>query len=139
MLSDNFSAKLGGGYTILQVFPFSFAEFYQFTETGYATKNVEKYLLAGGMPEVLKVHDEEQRVQLISDIINSTVEHDIVSRYNPSNPNLTKCSVPLQKNNVDNKTRFSCQEGYCLCSWVLQYVVLQLKPVHNSPFSNYPH
>ena len=88
MLSDDFSAKLGGRYTTLQVFPFSFAEFCQFTETGYATNNVEKYLLAGGMPEVLKVHDEEQRMQLISDIINSTVKHDIVSRYNPSNPGL---------------------------------------------------
>ena len=88
MLSDDFSAKLGGRYTTLQVFPFSFAEFCQFTETGYATNNVEKYLLAGGMPEVLKVRDEEQRMQLISDIINSTVKHDIVSRYNPSNPGL---------------------------------------------------
>jgi predicted AAA+ superfamily ATPase len=88
MLSDDFSAKLGGRYTTLQVFPFSFAEFCQFAETGYTTNNVEKYLLAGGMPEVLKVHDEEQRIQLISDIINSTVKHDIISRYNPSNPGL---------------------------------------------------
>ncbi len=88
MLSDDFSAKLGGRYTTLQVFPFSFAEFCQFTETEYATNNVEKYLLAGGMPEVLKVHNEEQKMQLISDIINSTVKHDIVSRYNPSNPGL---------------------------------------------------
>jgi len=88
MLSDDFSTKLGGRYTTLQVFPFSFAEFCQFTETGYAANNIEKYLLAGGMPEVLKVYDEEQRMQLISDIINSTVKHDIVSRYNPSNPGL---------------------------------------------------
>lgn len=88
MLSDDFSEKLGGRYTTLQVFPFSFSEFCQFTETEYATGNVENYLLAGGMPEVLKVHDEEPRIQLISDIINSTVKHDIVSCYNPSNPGL---------------------------------------------------
>ena len=30
-------------------------------------------------------------------------------------PNLPKCPIPRQKNNVDNKTRFSYQEGYCLC------------------------
>jgi predicted AAA+ superfamily ATPase len=88
MLSHDFSAKLGGRYTTLQVFPFSFAEFCRFTETKYKASNIEKYLLSGGMPEVLKVHDEEQRIQLISDIINSTVKHDIVSRYNPSNPGL---------------------------------------------------
>ncbi|MEE8398181.1 MAG: ATP-binding protein, partial [Desulfobacterales bacterium] len=88
MLSGDFSAKLGGRYTTLQVFPFSFSEFCQFTQTEYTKKNVENYLIAGGMPEVLKVHDEEQRIQLISDIINSTVKNDIISRYNPSNPGL---------------------------------------------------
>jgi len=30
-------------------------------------------------------------------------------------PNLPKCSIPRQKNNVDSKARFSYQEGYCLC------------------------
>ncbi len=88
MLSDDFSAELGGRYTTLQVFPFSFTEFCRFTETEYTLKNIEKYLLEGGMPEVLKVDAEEQRMQLISDIINSTVKNDIVSRYNPSNPGL---------------------------------------------------
>ncbi|MBI9083485.1 MAG: ATP-binding protein [Desulfobacterales bacterium] len=88
MLSDDFSTKLGGRYTTVHVFPFSFAEFCQFTDTEYATSSIDKYLLSGGMPEVLKVNDEEQRTQLISDIINSTVNHDIVSRYNPSNPGL---------------------------------------------------
>jgi len=88
MLSDELSEKLGGRYTTLQVFPFSFAEFCQFNEIEYVTNNIERYLLEGGMPEVLKVQNEEQKMQLISDIINSTVKHDIVSRYNPSNPGL---------------------------------------------------
>ena len=70
------------------MFSRSLFRFCQFTETEYATGNVENYLVAGGMPEVLKVHNEEQRIQLISDVINSTVKHDIVSRYNPSNPGL---------------------------------------------------
>jgi hypothetical protein len=30
-------------------------------------------------------------------------------------PNLPKCSIPAQKIDIDNKTRFSYQEGYCLC------------------------
>jgi hypothetical protein len=31
-----------------------------------------------------------------------------------SRPNLPKFSIPRQKNNVDNKTRFSYQESLCL-------------------------
>jgi len=45
----------------------------------------------------------------------------------------------VKKNNVDNKTHFSYQKGYCLYSWALQYVVLRINPIHNSPFSIYPH
>ncbi|MFH2132257.1 MAG: ATP-binding protein [bacterium] len=88
MLSEDFTTRLGGRYTALNVFPFSFAEFCRFTKAEYNSRSIEKYLLSGGMPEVLKVHDEEQRSQLISDIINSTVKNDIVLRYNPSNPEL---------------------------------------------------
>jgi hypothetical protein len=30
-------------------------------------------------------------------------------------PNLPKCPIPHQKNNVDNKAHFSYQQGYYLC------------------------
>ncbi len=88
MLSDDFTSRLGGRYTTLHVFPFSYAEFCKFLALEFNSGNIEKYLLLGGMPEVLKAHDEEQRSQLIADIINSTVKNDIVLRYNPSNPEL---------------------------------------------------
>jgi uncharacterized protein len=88
MLSEELSTRLGGRYTTLQVFPFSFAEYCRFQNLDYSLPHVESYLLEGGMPEVLKTRDEDQRAQLITDIINSTVKHDIVTRYNPSNPRL---------------------------------------------------
>lgn len=88
MLTEDFSSKLGGRYTTLQVFPFSFAEFCGFKNLSYEMNHLETYLNQGGMPEVLKIEDEEQRFQLISDIMNSTVKNDIILRYNPSNPGL---------------------------------------------------
>ncbi|MBF0452405.1 MAG: ATP-binding protein [Candidatus Magnetomorum sp.] len=88
MLTEDLSAKLGGRYTTLQVFPFSFAEFCRFNHISHDMIHLEKYLREGGMPEVLKINDEEQRLQLISDIMNSTVKNDIILRYNPSNPGL---------------------------------------------------
>jgi len=72
----------------LQVFPFSFSEYCQFVEVEPSLEQVEPYLCTGGMPEVLKVQEAELQQQLISDIINSTVTHDIIARYNPSNPKL---------------------------------------------------
>ncbi len=116
MISHDFSAKLGGRYTTIHVFPFSFAEFCQFSGIEYATKNVEEYLLAGGMPEVLKVHNEEQKMQLISDIINSTVKHDIVERYNPSNPGLLYALI-----------------DYCRISFSLE---LSIKSISNAVLQN---
>ncbi len=88
ILSEELSTKLGGRYTTLQVFPFSFSEYCQFVGVEPSLQQVEPYLNTGGMPEVLKIQGAEQRQQLISDIINSTISHDIVARYNPSNPKL---------------------------------------------------
>jgi len=88
MLTEDFSSKLGGRYTTVQVYPFSFEEFCRFKNISYEINNLEQYLREGGMPEVLKIDDEEQRIQLASDIMNSTVKNDIILRYNPSNPGL---------------------------------------------------
>ena len=88
MLTADFAGRLGGRITTLQVFPFSFEEFCRFENTERTTDSIHRYLSQGGMPEVLKVQEEEQRSRLISDIVNSTVKHDIISRYNPSNPDL---------------------------------------------------
>ena len=74
MLSDDFSAKLGGRYTTLQVFPFSFAEFCKFTGSGYATSSVEKYLLAGGMPEVLKRYFKDHDLLESQNIQNALIQ-----------------------------------------------------------------
>ena len=111
MLSEDLSTRLGGRYTILQIFPFSFAEYCEFTGVEYSLAQIEHYLSMGGMPEVLKTDNEDQRLQLISDIINSTVKHDIIARYNPSNPQLlyalidfcrTSFSQELSIKNIEN-------------------------------------
>ncbi len=44
-------------------------------------------------------------------------------------------AAPRQKINLDNKNRFDYSGMYSLFKWVLQYVGVQLIPVHNCPFS----
>ncbi|UAA39334.1 ATP-binding protein [Paraneptunicella aestuarii] len=88
MLSEELAHSLGGRYTTLQIFPFSFDEFCRYKQLPSTLNNFETYLNTGGMPEVINTPDTEQRTTLISDIINSTVKHDIIARYNPSNPKL---------------------------------------------------
>ena len=86
LLSKDLSAKLGGRYTILQIYPFSFAEYCRFMQKPYTIESVEGYLHEGGLPEILKIAAVDQRNQLIADIINSIIKNDIIQRYNPSNP-----------------------------------------------------
>ncbi len=44
-------------------------------------------------------------------------------------------AAPRQKINLDNKNRFDYSGMHSLFKWVLQYVGVQLIPVHNCPFS----
>lgn len=103
MLSHDLTKKLGGRYITMQAFPFSFAEYCQFKNVAYALTEIEHYLYAGGMPEVLKTNDDEQRSQLISDIIDSTVTYDIIARYNPSNPRLLYALIDFCRNSFSQE------------------------------------
>lgn len=86
LLSKDLSTKLGGRFTSLPIFPFSWSEYCRFTNQDLNLKSIESYLFAGGLPEVLKLKNSELAAQLVGDIVNSIVKNDIVERYNPSNP-----------------------------------------------------
>lgn len=93
ILSDKLDTSLGGRYTILQVFPFSYIEYCKFTNKTLSQQSFLEYLHEGGMAEPLKASSEEQKERLIQDIINSTVERDIVQRNNVSNPQLLNALI----------------------------------------------
>ena len=93
LLSEKLDTSLGGRYTVLNVYPFSFNEYCQFTGSTRSVDSLKQYLLEGGMAEPLKTDSEELRERVVQDIINSTIERDIIQRQNITNPKLLHALV----------------------------------------------
>lgn len=77
LLSKEFGTRLTGRYISLELFPFSYPEYLQFTESEANAESLSRYLNDGGFPEYLKTRDEEVLFRLMDDIIY----RDIAVRY----------------------------------------------------------
>ncbi|MBV5348194.1 ATP-binding protein [bacterium] len=77
LLSKEFGTRLTGRYISLELFPFSYPEYLQFTGLEVNGESLSRYLDDGGFPEYLKTRDEEVLFRLMDDIIF----RDIAVRY----------------------------------------------------------
>jgi len=123
LLSSEIATSLTGRNVVVELYPFSFAEFIEFKEIKlsnfYVTKErallaklFEEYLNYGGFPEVLHSKDYEELVQLYQDIlikdilvrlqIRDTKDFRELSIYLLSN-----VSKKISYNNLKNLLQFS--------------------------------
>ncbi len=77
MLSPELGTKLTGRHISHELFPFSYAEYLQFTNGKPGVTSVEQYLQTGGFPEYLKTQENLLLNQLLEDILY----RDIIVRY----------------------------------------------------------
>jgi predicted AAA+ superfamily ATPase len=88
MLSQELGTHLTGRFRQVELFPFSFLEFCQFHNYSYTNlegtvfkatmqRIFNEYLLEGGIPAYLRLKD----TQYLSDLYESIIYRDIVSRY----------------------------------------------------------
>ena len=77
-----------------------------FNEIVYRLKELRDRLMLPILEQILKSYD---------DLIVERLKISSRGQTGELWPNLPKFSIPRQKDNVDNKTRFSYREGYCLC------------------------
>lgn len=77
LLSKELGTKLTGRHLSHELFPFSYAEFLQFTQAENNEKQLLKYLKQGGFPEYLKQNRDEILQLLLEDILL----RDIAVRY----------------------------------------------------------
>lgn len=77
MLSPELGTKLTGRHISHELFPFSYAEYLQFTKGKPGVTSVEQYLQTGGFPEYLKTQENLLLNQLLEDILY----RDIIVRY----------------------------------------------------------
>jgi predicted AAA+ superfamily ATPase len=114
MLSQELGTHLTGRYRQIELFPFSFIEFCQFkhysyqqTEGTIAKATIQRYfneyVANGGIPAYLRLQD----VQYLSDLYESIIYRDIISRYNISNPAELKALVYHAASNLGKTISYS--------------------------------
>jgi predicted AAA+ superfamily ATPase len=79
VLSEDFKARLHGGFLLKEIFPFSYGEFLEFTQKVPAVESVEEYMESGGFPEYLSSGNEEVLYRILEDILfkDIAVRHGI--------------------------------------------------------------
>lgn len=122
-MKNQFSESLAGRKRIFEMYPLSFKEFLQFKNvtvadySKYAWKSFDKawynkfkdyyqeYIRFGGFPEVVLEDNEQDKIELLKDIINSYIELDVklLSDYSISEDlyNLVKLLASRAGNKVD--------------------------------------
>lgn len=95
LLSRELGTKLTGRNLRMELFPFSFQEFLDFSDLKDSEDSFHKYLFSGGFPEFLRTGLDEVHQNLLLDII----ARDIVYRHNIKNPGvITEIAVYLLGN-----------------------------------------
>lgn len=88
LLSTELSTLLAGRYVQIPVYPFSFKEVLEYTKQNI-TPNTQinekeiwnKYLEYGGMPSIQAIEDEYIKTNILTDIYNSIIIKDILTRH----------------------------------------------------------
>ena len=80
MLSKDISTEFRGRGDKIQIYPFSFKEYYQASGL-FETKAYELYQTYGGMPYILSLDSDEEKYQYLSDLFEEIYFKDIEERY----------------------------------------------------------
>lgn len=121
MSSRELPTHLRGRCLEVQVFPLSFQEFLRFkkesiqvdalphseAETTKSLKNLEEYLVFGGMPEVV-LTQEENKHELLQQYYRTVVSRDIIERHTLHNEEGLKALMRL----LLNSTQYSISQLY---------------------------
>lgn len=105
MFSSELSTHLAGRYVEIQVYPLSFDEFLEFRNRIEIEEPEEKsfqdYLKFGALPGLHEIRaSSEAKYQYLSDIFNSVLLKDVISRYNVRDTELLKRIVLFLMGNI---------------------------------------
>ena len=83
LLSNDLATLFTGRYIEIHVFPFSFKEFALYYENESSIDELFKqYTIKGGLAGSYAYKNEQDRVKYISEVYNTIVNRDLVSKYN---------------------------------------------------------
>ncbi len=87
LLSGNISTKLRGRSIEIKVYPFSFAEFYNY-KGGDKLLAYNEYQMYGGFPYTVTEPNHDSKIEYLKMLESTVATKDIIDRYNIRNPNL---------------------------------------------------
>lgn len=83
LLSNDLATLFTGRYIEIHVFPFSFKEYVLYYENESSIDELFKqYAIKGGLAGSYAYRNEQDRVKYISEVYNTIVNRDLVSKYN---------------------------------------------------------
>lgn len=107
LLSGEFSSLLTGRFNLFDTFTLTYSECVKFAKE-YQDENMDvfnRFLRVGGFPSIWKNrYDESDALSEVSDILNSIMMRDIVTRYDIRKPDLLHRIFRFICDNVGNRT-----------------------------------
>mgnify|MGYP003404625018 FL=1 len=87
MLSRDVMTEFRGRGDVIELFPLTFKEYYDFTG-GDKSDAFEEYSLYGGMPLVLYKKTDDEKYRYLSNLFNEVYFKDIIERYSIELPDV---------------------------------------------------
>ena len=138
LLSRELGTRLTGRYQQLELFPFNYQEYIQYTNKLPGNESFSQYLSSGGFPEYLRIEDDFYLRQLLKDIII----RDIAVRRKIRNEHVvTRLDVHLISNigkefSFNNITSLieikSVRSKIDYCNYLAESYLLELVPMYST-------
>ena len=102
-LSKDVATEFRGRATQIHIFPLSFSEYYQ-AIGGDENKALEQYMLYGGMPRLLAIKDDKEKINYLSSLYSELYIKDIVERNNIKNVDILEDILNLLASQISSLT-----------------------------------
>lgn len=102
LLSGELATLLSGRYVEFQVFPLDYYEYLASVDMPPGKESFLKYLLTGGMPELMHLPNDEIRRNYLSSIRDAILLRDVVQRFNVKDTRLLEDIFAFLVNNASN-------------------------------------
>ncbi len=100
VLSGELATLLSGRYVELEVFPFDYSEHLASAGLVPGKESFQKYMLSGGLPELMHLQNDEMRRNYLSSIRDAILLRDVVQRYSVKDSRLLEDIFAFLVNNA---------------------------------------
>ncbi len=110
LLSSDLATLFTGRVMTIEVFPFSFSEYVEYSNRNNIDELFDEYLKYGGMPGALNYSEDIDKNNYLKEVYNTILLRDLVEKYKIRNVNeLTKTSSYM----IDNVGRLLSPNNIC--------------------------